>query len=161
MNKWPILAAIAIAAFALTAAFSGTARAAANVEVESLDCARHPGQLDVITLTNAGDTSQDLAGWSLRSDPEASQQMSLTRAGSIDPGELVYVVAGYHAVELPEQDVFLWSNDEILRDSGDPPDYVKIYDAAGSLVGGMDCNGQPLPGAATPPPATPEPVEPT
>jgi hypothetical protein len=119
-----------------------------------MNCAIHPSPLlDIVYIKNGGDTAQDLTGWELRSDG-ADERMSLTPAGAIDPGEQVWATAGTHAVNLPDQDTFLWSNNEMLRDSGDPPDYVLLFDPAGNQVSGMDCNHNPV-AAPTPPPTAP------
>jgi hypothetical protein len=138
----------------------GGANAAADVHVKWMNCVLHPGQLDIVYIENTGDAAQDLTGWELRSDGE-NERMSLTPAGTIDPGQEIFATAGAHAVNLPGEDVFLWSNDEMLRDSGDPPDYVRLLDAAGNQVSGMDCNHDPLaaPTAAptAPPTAAPAP----
>ncbi|HSP55183.1 MAG TPA: lamin tail domain-containing protein [Dehalococcoidia bacterium] len=144
------LAGLILAATALLAARADGAHAAADVHVLLIDCSLHPGQLDIIYIENKGDTTQDLTGWELRSDGPG-EQMSLTPAGSIAPGAQIFVTAGSHAVNLPDEQVYLWSNNEILRDSGDPPDYVRLLDAAGNEVSNMDCNHNPL-SAATPVP---------
>jgi hypothetical protein len=95
------------------------AHAAAAVHVKWMNCLLHPGQLDIVYIENTGDVAQDLTGWELQSDGE-NERMSLTPAGTIGPGQEIFATAGVHAVNLPDEDVFLWSNDEMLRDSGDP-----------------------------------------
>ncbi len=144
-----------LAATALLAAHGpGGAHAAANVEVKWMNCALHPGQLDIVYIENKGDSPQDLTGWELRSDGP-TEIMSLTPAGSIAPGAQIFVTAGEHAANLPNEQVYLWSNNEILRDSGDPPDYVRLLDPAGNEVSGMDCNHNPLTAATPAPTAAP------
>lgn len=142
-GRGPDLRAIFIgllaAAFALAGMSGDAAQAAAVVGVKWMNCALHPGQLDIVYIENTGDAPQDLAGWELRSDRD-SERMSLTPAGSLDPGEEIVASAGAHAVNLPNENVFLWSNDEMLRDEGEPPDYVWLHDASGARVSGMDCN---------------------
>jgi hypothetical protein len=86
----------------------------------------------------------------MRSDPEASEQMSLGVAGAVDPGETVFIVAGAHGVNLPSENLFLWTNVPVLRD-GDAGDYAKLLDPAGNLVSGMNCAGQPVGGAPAAP----------
>lgn len=152
-----ILIAGLIAAGAVAGVAPGGAHAAADVHVKWMNCVLHPGQLDIVYIENTGDATQDLTGWELRSDGE-NERMSLTPAGAIGPGQEIFATAGAHAVNLPDEDVFLWSNNEMLRDSGDPPDYVRLLDAAGNQVSGMDCNHNLLaaPTAApTVPPAAP------
>jgi hypothetical protein len=137
---------------------SGDAEAAASPQVSSIDCAVHPAQFDVIYITNGAD-AYDLAGWTLRSDPEGSEQMSLAAAGSLDPGEQLIVVAGAHGVTIPTENVYLWTNAEILRDAGEPADYVKLYDPAGAFVSGMDCTGAVLTSAPPAPAPTQAPAQ--
>jgi len=155
-----VAASIFAAAVAVAAAPDG-AHAAAAVHVKWMNCVLHPGQLDIVYIENTGDTAQDLTGWELWSDGE-NERMSLTPAGTIGPGQEIFATAGAHAVNLPDEDVFLWSNNEMLRDSGDPPDYVRLLDSSGNQVSGMDCNHNPVaaPTAApTAPPAdTPSPT---
>lgn len=148
-----LVSGLIIATIALVVA-PGGAHATANVYVEWMNCALHPGELDIVYIRNDGDTAQDLTGWELRSDG-ADERMSLTPAGAIDPGEQVWATAGTHAVNLPDQDTFLWSNNEMLRDSGDPPDYVLLFDPSGNQVSGMDCNHNPVAAPTAPPTAPP------
>ena len=152
-----LLLAAAVAVVAGIAA-SAPARAATSPSVSAIDCVKHPALFDVIYITNGGD-AQDLAGWTLRSDPEGSEQMSLAAAGSLDPGEEMIVVAGAHGVTIPTANVWLWTNSEVLRDAGDPVDYVKLYDPSGAFVSGMDCNGAVLTAAPPPPAPTQAPVQ--
>jgi hypothetical protein len=154
-----LLVAGLIAVGAAVGLSPGGAHAAADVHVKWMNCVLHPGLLDIVYIENTGDTAQDLTGWELRSDGE-NERMSLTPAGTIAPGQEIFATAGIHAVNLPDEEVFLWSNDEMLRDSGDPPDYVRLLDAAGDQVSGMDCNHNPLaaPTAAPTAPPTPDPA---
>jgi hypothetical protein len=153
-----VLLAIA-AALAVTAiAAPEGAQAASAPRITQIECAKHPSPLfDLVYITNQGDAPQDLAGWSVRSDPEGSEQMSLAPAGTLDPGEQIILAAGTHAVNLPNEGLYLWTNLEVLRDPpADPPDYARLYDASGAFVSGLDCNGQPQ--SAAPPPAAPPPA---
>ena len=131
------------------------AHAAADVHVKWMNCLLHPGQLDIVYIENTGDVAQDLTGWELQSDGE-NERMSLTPAGTIGPGQEIFATAGVHAVNLPDEDVFLWSNDEMLRDSGDPADYVLLLDASGTQVSGMDCNHNLLAAPTAAPTAAPQ-----
>ena len=156
------LLAIAAAIAVLGISLPHAASAAPVLTVTKLECALHPGLFDVIYIKNSGDAAQDLAGWQIRSDPEGAEQMSLAVAGAMDPGEELIVVAGQHGVTVPTENVWLWTNSEVLRDSGDPADYIKLYNASGGFVSGLDCNGQTL--TAAPPPTaapTPQPQQPT
>jgi len=146
------------AAVAAVAALGGSASAAAALQMTQIECGLpvHAGQFDAVWIVNQGDSPQDLAGWTLRSDPEGTEQMSLAPAGSLDPGEQpLIVLAGAHAAPVPGENIYVWSFSEILRDAGDPLDYVKLYDASGAFISGMDCSGAVL----TAPAATPVPTE--
>jgi hypothetical protein len=138
----------------MLASAPGGALAAADVHVKWMNCSLHPGQLDIVYIENTGDTPQNLSGWELRSDGE-NERMSLTPAGSLAAGHEIFATAGAHAVNLPNEGVFLWSNDEMLRDSGDPPDYVRLLDSSGNQVSGMDCNHNPVAAPTAPPTAPP------
>lgn len=150
-----LLAGLLVAVSVLVLAPSD-ASAAADVYVKFINCAVHPGQLDIVYVENKGDTAQDLAGWELRSDG-AGERMPLAPIGTLDPGEEIFASAGAHAVNLPNEGVFLWSNNEMLRDSGDPPDYAVLIDPAGNQVSGMDCNLNPIAAPTSAPTETPPP----
>jgi hypothetical protein len=136
-----------VSGFAVAAGFFlfDGAQAAASLQISQIECGQpeHAGQFDLVHIQNSGDVSQDLAGWQLRSDPEGSEQMSLGVAGSVDPGETVFIVAGAHGVNLPSENLFLWSNVAVLRD-GDAGDYAKLVDPSGNAVSGLNCLGQPV-----------------
>jgi hypothetical protein len=135
-------------------------RAASALSVTKLECGKpfHAGQFDAVWLVNQGDAAQDLAGWLLRSDGE-NEQMALGTLGTLDAGEQLVLVAGAHAVQVPSENVYVWTLNEVLRDSGEPPDYVRLMDPGGNLVSGLDCAGG-VPGAApTPAPVTPAPQQ--
>jgi hypothetical protein len=170
-----LLAVAAAAVFLTIAGDDDSAFAASNVRLvtsatdgyKAVDCApsidgHGPGQFDHIRLENHGDAPQDLTGWVLKSDPEDSQQLPLDAAGTLVPfvdvsEDRVIIVAGPHANGYPDRKVYLWSIGGVLRDSGDPVDYVRLYDAGGNLVDSMDCNGNPVP-LQTATPATPTPA---
>jgi hypothetical protein len=157
-----LVAALAAAVFVLAGnyAVSSSPAATPNLQITEMQCdpggPHGPGQFDLIKITNTGDASQDLTGWQLRSDPEETEQMSLTVAGVLDPGEQpLIIVAGPHSVTLPEYNMYQWSPIGVLRE-GEPWDYVKLFDPSGAMAEGLRCDGQVL---ATPTP-TPEPVGP-
>jgi hypothetical protein len=153
---------IAALTVSLTLSLGGAAQASSSVQISSLECAKHPGgYLDIIQVKNVGDSPQDLSGWQLRSDPEASQRMELGVAGTLDSGEELFVVAGIHAVTIPTENQFRWSTSEILRDD-DPNEYVRVLDGAGNQVAGMTCAGAPVDLSKPFPPPTQAPnAEPT
>jgi hypothetical protein len=148
---------VLVAGFALLAGLftvDGT-EAAAVLSVTQIECGQpfHAGQFDAVYIVNQGDTAQNMAGWQLRSDPEDSQQLELSLLGVLDPGEQVILTAGGHAVAVPSENIVVWTLNEMLRDSGSPPDYVRLLDPSGSLVSGRDCAGQVfLPATPTPAP---------
>ena len=150
-----LLAAVVGGAIGLVAL--GPVEAAPVLQFTAIDCVKHPGLWDLIWIKNTGDAPLDLAGWQLRSDPEATQQMSLAPAGVIDPGEEIIVTAGAHGVNLPNENLYLWSTDEVLRDGGNPIDYVRLFDASGALAAGINCAGQPIGIAPEPTPAQAQP----
>ena len=170
-----LLAVVAAGVLLTVSGDGGSASAASNVRLvtsstdgyKAVDCApsidgHGPGQFDLVRLENHGDAPQDLTGWVLKSDPEDSQQFTLDVAGTLVPfvdvnEDRVIVVAGQHATSIPDRGLYLWSIGGILRDSGDPVDYVRLYDQNGNLVDSMDCNGNPVP-LATAAPATPTPA---
>ena len=75
---------------------AGSAAAAADVRVASLDCASNP---EVVELSNTGDESQDLTGWALVSDPIASESYGLTPLGTMAAGSSVFIESGAKAEE--------------------------------------------------------------
>jgi hypothetical protein len=131
------------------------AQAAALPQVTAIECAKHPGLFDLVYISNVGDAAMDLGGWQLRSDPEGAEQMALAPAGLLDPGEQIIIAAGAHGVNLPNENLYLWTNAEVLRDGGEPADYAKLYDAGGGFVSGLDCTGRALTAAAPGPAPAP------
>lgn len=131
---------------------------AAGVVITSIDCApatHPPGGFDIIRIDNTGATPQDLAGWQLTSDPEAAERMTLDIAGTLDPAEqTLIIVAGPHGTAFPADNIFLWSPIGVLRDSGDPADYVRLLDASGAQVSFAACPASaPVPSVAPEAPA--------
>jgi hypothetical protein len=160
-----LVALVAASLLAVAESAAAAPSAAPSIKLTTVDCApegHEPGAFDIIRLENHGDAAQDLAGWQLKSDPEDSEEMALDVAGTLVPlvdanEDRVYIVAGRHSEGYPDRKTYRWSISGILRDSGDPPDYVRLYDASGNLVDSMDCNQQPVP-LATAAPATPTPA---
>ena len=144
---------LAVVALLVGPGATGGAHASASVYVKWMNCAVHPGQLDIVYIDNQGDAAQDLTGWQLRSDQDG-EVMSLSPAGTLAAGQEIIASAGAHAVNLPNEGVYLWSINEMLRDSGEPSDYVRLLDATGAQVSGMDCNHNAL-AAPTPVPTAP------
>ena len=138
MRLIALAAAVAISAGAL----AHSNALAAGAVITSIDCApatHAPGAFDIIRINNTGAAPQDLAGWQLTSDPEATERMSLDVTGTLDPGEELIIVAGPHGTAFPADNIFLWSPIGVLRDSGEPADYVRLLDASGAQVSFAAC----------------------
>ena len=138
MRLIALAAAVAISAGAL----AHSNALAAGAVITSIDCApatHAPGAFDIIRINNTGAAPQDLAGWQLTSDPEATERMSLDVTGTLDPGEPLIIVAGPHGTPFPADNIFLWSPIGVLRDSGEPADYIRLLDASGAQVSFAAC----------------------
>jgi hypothetical protein len=119
---------------------------AAEVRITEVQCNRDP---EVVTITNQGSVAQDLAGWTLRSDPIASERFDLSAIGTLAPGVSVFVQSGPAA-----SGAFVWSTSLVLRDS-DATDFVRIVDANENVVHEVKCQGT---GATAAPTAAPTPA---
>jgi len=140
-------------AIGVAIAISGPAQAeTAPIKVSFLDCTFH---IEIIKIKNESPVAQDVAGWELRSDPEKSEKLDLAIVGTIKPGEEISFVGGPHAV--PEEDfgVFVFSLKYTLRDSGSPPDYIRLVDPSGDEASRENCR------AATPKPTAKPTAKPT
>jgi hypothetical protein len=145
-----LLIAAVTAALALTT--GGAAQASPNIVIESVNCTFH---IELTYIKNFGDAPQDLAGWELRSDPETSEHLAMAFIGTLDPGEEIIIVGGPHGVTIPAEYQYAWGPKYSLRDD-DLNDYVRMLDAAGSQVDGMNCAGGPV--DLSTPTATPAPT---
>ncbi len=123
---------------------------AAQVRVTELQCSRDP---ELVAVTNQGINAQDLTGWSLKSDPVASETYDLTAVGVLAPGVTVFIESGPAA-----NGTFVWSQSFVFRD-GDASDFVRIVDANGAVVEEVNCQGtSPGPTAAPTAPLTSAPT---
>ena len=130
-------------AFALAAVSFAAAQGGPDVQISQLDCTGDP---EIVVLTNSGDAAQDLSGWELSSDPEASELFDLRDLGTdLAPGVSNTIQSGPSA-----SGVFIWSTDEVFRDN-DPTDYVRLVDDAGATVQQVNCAGEPTPTPTTEP----------
>jgi len=118
---------------------------AAQVRVTELQCSRDP---ELVAVTNQGVSDQDLTGWSLKSDPVATETYDLTAVGVLAPSVTVFVESGPAA-----SGTFVWSQDFIFRD-GDASDFVRIVDNTGAVVDEVNCQGT-SPAASAAPTAAP------
>jgi len=105
---------------------------AAQVRVTELQCSRDP---ELVAVTNQGINAQDLTGWSLQSDPVATETYDLTAVGVLAPGVTVFIESGPAA-----SGTFVWSQSFVFRD-GDATDFVRIVDANGAVVEEVNCQG--------------------
>ncbi len=119
---------------ALSAVVAPGVRSAGAVEppiqITVLTCDTAP---EVVAVANPGLEPRDLAGWQLRSDPPDQEVFDLSVAGTLSPGETVYIQSGYGAAGT-----LVWSQRPVLRD-GDPTDYVQMVDNAGQFVQQVNC----------------------
>ena len=146
-----LIVALAVVVLLLGLAMIHGAAAHAQAEEASisvLDCDSDP---EVVTITNDGDEPLDLDGWSLASDPVASESFDLSALGEIAAGVSVNVQSGPSA-----SGALVWSEDEVFRD-GDPTDFARLLDGSGATVDEVACaeaSETPTPTAApTPTPA--------
>ncbi len=101
-----------------------------QMQVAELQCT---GDAELVVIENAGDAAEDLAGWRLTSDPEASETFELSVLGSVPPQAEVFIQSGPGA-----GGAFIWSTDFIFRDD-DPSDYVRLVDASGAVIQQVNC----------------------
>jgi len=142
----------AVVAMCIALAGPGTASAAADVGIASLDC---DGDPEVIELANSGDESQDMTGWGLVSDPVAGESYDLTPLGTVAAGSSVFIESGSVA-----EATFTWSTQEIFRD-GDAGDFVRLVDPTGATVSEASCTAgaQATPAPTNSPTLSPAPVD--
>jgi Lamin Tail Domain len=113
---------------------------AAQVAVTELQCSSDP---ELVAVTNQSSSAQDLTGWSLKSDPVATETYDLTPVGVLGPGVTVFVESGPTA-----SGTLVWSQNFVFRDS-DASDFVQIVDNTGAVVTQVNCQGtSPSPTAA-------------
>ena len=138
--------AISLVAFRLVAALLFAAIPVALVSVVSagtpqlkiaaLECDASP---EVITISNEGTETQDISGWSLTSDPAASETFDLSAVGDLPPKASVFIQSGSGT-----SGAFVWSSSEIFRD-GDATDYARILNQHGQVVDELACAAPPTP----------------
>ncbi len=145
MTRLAVAATLGIAV-ALAAVSFAAAQAGPDVQISQLDCIGQDGGPEIVVLTNSGDAAQDLSGWELRSDPEASEVFDLRDLGTdLAPGVSNTIQSG-----PSDSGAFIWTTDEVFRDN-DPTDYARIVDNTGAVVQQVNCAAEP------PPTPTPEP----
>ncbi len=123
------------AGVALAAVPQGYAQGS-DVGIVQLNC---DGAPEVVAVQNRGTEAQAMTGWRLESDRPEDGRFDLSTAGVLDAGESVFVQSGPGAGGL-----FRWSTQPVFRD-GDPSDYARIVDGAGTVVQQVNCAGAPAP----------------
>jgi hypothetical protein len=119
----------------------------AEIRIAELQCNSNP---ESVTITNqGGGAGQDLTGWTLKSDPVASESFDLSVIGVLGAGVSVFVEAGPSA-----QGSYVWSTEFVLRDS-DATDFARIVNANGAVVHEVKCQ------SASPTPAVSGTAQPT
>lgn len=109
----------------------------ANISITELDCDANPER---VVLSNNGDASLDLTGWRLESDPPDKEAFSLSRIGTLGPGQSVTIESGTGA-----SGSFVWSMAFVFRDD-DPSDYARVVDSSEEAVQEVTCaTGAPTP----------------
>ena len=139
-----IASCFALAALVMVMALgSSTARAQqGDVGISSLDCGSDP---ETVTILNSGTEPADLSGWSLQSDPTASETFDLSPIQTLAGGASVTVEAGPAA-----NGTFVWSQSEVLRDD-DYTDFARVVDDDGATISEEACAAAPAPSpSATP-----------
>lgn len=115
------LAAILGIVFALAAVSFATAQGPdVKISQPIFDCIGSPDE--IVVVTNEGDEAQDMTGWELRRDPEASEVFDLSVLGSLLADASVSIKSGPSA-----SGAFIWSTNEVFRDN-DSTDYVRLVD---------------------------------
>ena len=102
----------------------------AELRISELQCNGNP---ETVTITNQGSAEQDLAGWTLQSDPVGSESFDLSVIGVLGAGVSVFVESGPSA-----QGSYVWSTEFVLRDS-DATDFARIVNANGAVVHEVKC----------------------
>jgi hypothetical protein len=119
-----VFCALALASVSLVSAQT------AELRISELQCNSDP---ELVTITNQGSAEQDLAGWTLRSDPVAAESFDLSVIGVLGAGVSVFVESGPGA-----QGSYVWSTNFVLRDS-DATDFARIVNANGAVVHEVKC----------------------
>lgn len=136
----PVFSILALASVSLVSA------QAAEVRISELQCNNNP---EVVTIENQGGAPQDLTGWTLRSDPVATESFELSAIGTLGSGVSVFVQSGPSA-----QGSYVWATTFVLRDS-DAADFARIVNADGTVVHEVKCGAASATATAA---ATPQPT---
>lgn len=147
-----ILLGLALVAVSIVWLPSPAAAQGPDVRIAKLECESEP---ELVVIENRGLEAQDLTGWRLESDPPSQEVFDLSVVNTLLPGESVFIEAGPGT-----GGIFAWSQEFVFRD-GDPTDYARLVDGAGSVVDQANCPGQAPLGTPEPTPTptpTPQPT---
>jgi hypothetical protein len=136
--------------FALLAASATLAGVSAvhaqGVEITGLICV---GDAEIVSIKNNGGAPQNLAGWTLFSDPEATEWFDLSVVGTLAAGAGITVFSGPDAPDT-DPPFYLWTLQYRYRDL-DPTDYARVVNDQSSEIDKVNC-------PAVEPTITPEPT---
>jgi hypothetical protein len=137
------------ALLAASAALAGmSAVYAQDIQITGLICV---SDTEIVSIKNNGSASQNMAGWKLKSDPEASQWFDLSVVGTLAAGQGITVFSGPGAPPN-NPPLYQWTLDERYRDY-DPTDYARVVNNLSVQVDIENCPAvEPTP---TPPPTLP------
>jgi hypothetical protein len=112
------------ALLAVGAALAGVSAVyAQQILITGLFCT---GDAELVVIRNVGAAPQNMTGWWLKSDPEASEFFNLGVAGTLDPGEGMTVFSGPNAPpDNPSNNWFRWTTQYRYRDY-DPNDWANV-----------------------------------
>jgi hypothetical protein len=110
-----------------------------EVGIGELECSGNP---ELVVIENTGGAELNFTGWTLVSDPTASERFDLSALRGLAAGGSVTIQSGPFA-SGPIQDS--WGLEFVLRD-GDPADFARIVDDSGATVDEVACaEAQPTP----------------
>ncbi len=141
------------ALLAASAALAGmSAVYAQDIQITGLICV---SDTEIVSIKNNGGASQNMAGWTLRSDPEASQVFDLSVVGTLAAGQGITVFSGPDAPPTSPP-LYRWTTDYRYRDY-DHTDYARVVNNLSVQVDQENCpDVEPTPTPTpTPPPTLP------
>jgi len=125
-----------LALVAASAALAGMSVVhAQDIQIAGLICTGDP---EIVVINNNGSAPQNMAGWTLRSDPEDSQVFDLSVVGTIPAGDGITVLSGAEVSPVPTPPVYMWTTQERYRDF-DPTDYARVVSNEGGETDRENC----------------------
>ena len=101
-----------------------------NVQITALDC---KGKPETLVITNAGDSQQDMTGWTIV-DEGAKHTFNFPNRFILDPGLTVEVVSG--SLGDDTNSILYWKKQTVWNNDGDT---ASVLDSTGRIIGTMDC----------------------